>query len=218
MTPLNPSPLANPFSERIYGNFNINKALRGGYFSTIKRGHGRHLRVPNQDIGPFDPNARCQNDLHTPNQDTPDGDGSTAFNGNGFIGNSPFFKCMDGTVIDTRTRKIVEDPNAAFKAAGYWGNPNQKREEEEPQWEQTPSIEQIMRSTESSLVGDATLSQRDIEYWAMARAEAANAMANLNDGQKKLMDFANTMFPPSRFVDESKKTVQSNQTKGQKLL
>ena len=47
----------------------------------------------------------------------------------GFIGNTSFFKVHDGSVLDLKTHKIVLDPNAKFKASGYWSNPNETMEQ-----------------------------------------------------------------------------------------
>ena len=44
MTALNPHPLANPFNTQRFGNFNVNKALYGGYIKTVS--NPKKLTVP----------------------------------------------------------------------------------------------------------------------------------------------------------------------------
>lgn len=205
MTPLNPAPLANPFSERVFGNFNINKACRGGYF---KKGHPRALRVPNQNVGPGDQALDMRRDLHVPMADVPDGDVTASFAGAGFIGMTSMFKCQDGTVIDMKTRRVVTDPNAKSKAQGMWNDITASSAEDMSRdWEATPSVEHVLAGAQNPT---GELTARDVAYWNMAKEEAAKAVASMSDAQKKLMGFADTMFPPTRFVDESKR-VQSGQ-------
>lgn len=64
-----PSPLANPFNQRAYGNFNIGRAERGGYIRRM--GNPAALAVPNQDIpyngSPEWYDMQRRNDLTVPN-------------------------------------------------------------------------------------------------------------------------------------------------------
>jgi hypothetical protein len=44
MTAINPHPLANPYNTCRFGNFNIDRAVYGGYISKTK--HPQQLTVP----------------------------------------------------------------------------------------------------------------------------------------------------------------------------
>lgn len=126
-------PLANPLNKARYqyaGFFKScpNAALpqTGDIFCPIvQSGTGRMTKAA---------------DLHVPNQDIPAG-GVMA--GNGFLGKSPFFRCMDGTVLNMQTRTIVHRPDETetkildySKTSGVWNNkdiftldPNQSKDD-----------------------------------------------------------------------------------------
>lgn len=108
-----PSPLANPFSKRVYGNFNIDRANRGGYINH-QRG-AKSLQVPNQDIPPNgSPEWYAmlkRNRLEVPNQDVPPGDAVGRCACGRFL-NDRLFALSDGTVLDYKTGRVVRTKNA----------------------------------------------------------------------------------------------------------
>ena len=65
MTAVNPHPLANPFNTRRFGNFNVNKALHGGYIKTAV--NPKNLIVP-QSTYSYEDVVNYQKRLTVPNQ------------------------------------------------------------------------------------------------------------------------------------------------------
>ena len=65
MTANNPHPLANPYNTCRFGNFNIDRAVYGGYLSKTK--HPQQLTVP-QSKWSYDDIQNYQKSLTVPNQ------------------------------------------------------------------------------------------------------------------------------------------------------
>lgn len=119
MTFDNHDPLANPLNKARYQYAGLFKSCPNAtlpqsddmFCPIVQSGTGRVTRA---------------SDLHVPNQDIPTG-GVMA--GNGFLGKSPFFRCMDGTVLNMQTRTIVHRPDETetkilnySKTSGDWNN------------------------------------------------------------------------------------------------
>ena len=146
------------------------------------------------------------NRLTVPNQDIPYYDGPIPTRG--FLGNSPMFKLLDGTVIDLKTCKIVYDPNTKWRAQGYWNDPNStaKKPNANNEWGRTESIESMLKNVDNlnGLNSDPNLSPESVKYWKKAQEESQKLEQNLTDEQKDLLDALNSgkMFPLTKLVEE----------------
>ena len=201
MTATNPHPLANPLNRQRYiayemcqqpkviTNANDPSELQVPDSSLTyeqvmdKREEQRSLTVP----------YSAPDDIRTVNQF-------------GFIGSTSFFKLHDGSVLDLKTHKIVLDPNAKFKAVGYWSDPNEITEQMGlGDWGKTESIESIL-SQYDAFGGnyDPNLSPESVNYWNRAREESKKLEQNMTDEQKKLLASLNDeqFFPLSKLKEE----------------
>lgn len=144
-----------------------------------------------------------QKQLTVPHQDDlPDGD---ITGGMGFL-NDSLFRCPDGSVINTHTKKIVYDPNSKFKQNEYWTDPNDTiKRSSDSTWETTPSIESILNNADKFKDGyDPNLSEYDLAYWKKSKDESEKLKLNMSDEQKQLLNAVNhgEFFPLSKLKDE----------------
>lgn len=177
-----------------YTNFSISRAEAGGYFR-ISKGSSR-LTVP--EAKPYDPSLDPRN-LTVPHKDEPAY--GTERIGQGFCGNTSFFRCSDGTIVDFKIGKVVYQPN---KQTGYWRDPSKVvGSRKESEWKSTPTIDQIIASAEqmkNSSPQQFGLSEEDIKYWKIAEEESKKLEQSLTDEQKHLLkDLADgKIFTPSK--------------------
>lgn len=199
MTATNPHPLANPYNTRRYCNFNVNKALNNSYIKFSK--NPNMLSVPQSQYS-YEDIINYQKSLTVPYQDDlPNGDTT---GGMGFLNNS-LFRCADGSIINTNTKKIIHDPNSPYKQNGYWTNPNeQMAHKSDATWEDTPSIASILNNVDKYDNYDPNLSQYDMQYWEHANKESKKLEQTMTHDQKQMMDQLNNgeFFKLSKLVLE----------------
>lgn len=205
-----PTPLANPFSQRVFGNFNINRASRDGY---IRRcADPSRLEVPNQDIPPngseewYAMMRERSAGLEVPNQDIPLGDRAQ---GAGFL-DDRHFRLADGSVIDFRTGRMAAPPGRAKTAitaadAGF---------AEPPRWGPGagPTLDELIRDVDAwkgtAVPGCDRLEPIDPKsaaYWLKAEEEAEKLRSSMTDEQKAALAAFEAHFPKSRLIEEAKK-------------
>lgn len=197
MTGSNLHPLANPFNTMKYTNFSIAKAEANGYVK-ISRDPSK-LTVPDTTID-FNQIQQMQKQLTVPHKnEVPYGSESMA--SAGFCRDTSLFKCMDGTVLDVKSGKIVYSPN---KSKTFYGNPNQYINQcTTPEWERTPTIDELLAKVDSyakTQSSSYTLSKEDIQYWKIAEEESKKLEQSMTDEQKQLLkDLADgKIFTPSK--------------------
>src|SRR5574344_1698546 len=94
-----------------------------------------------------------------------------------------YFRCADGTVIDTKSRKIVQAASAQkdldFRNDSTWND----RE---------------INSLPSSMA-NPSLSKKDVEYWKAAEDGTKSMLSGMSDAQKKMLaDLEAGKFFPTR--------------------
>lgn len=156
--------------------------------------------------------ASKHSQLEVPNSDIPYFNGPIPMHcqlpANGFIGESPLFKLLDGSIVDLKMHKVVYDPSKNWKENGYWDDPNKevKRQNDSDEWKQDVTIEQMVASVCKPNAGsyDPNLSPESVEYWKRANEESKKLEQNLTNEQKKLLDdlHSGKIFPLSRLEDE----------------
>lgn len=201
MTARTPYPEANPFNERRFGNYNINKAARGFYISHTGK-DAKNLQVPNQDQPMYGSSEWAalhdgQKGLAVPDT-APDAmlGGSTA--SAGFIPGRPdLFIMHDGAVISFKTGRIVRPPapkpdiiNPVLPGQGEWGA--------------TPTIEQLMSGTGvlDAAARDPNIDEYSRKYWEIAVREARKLENSMTQEQKLHLQAFEAHFPVSRLVDD----------------
>lgn len=197
MTTTNPHPLANPFNQRKYQNYNFGRHLDKVISIPTDP---RNLTVPEPSFG--NPSSSLQVPESQPYY------GAPSAGTNGFIGDSSLFQLADGSVIDTKTKKIVHDPNKKFKDQGYWNDPNAETSNNliDDEWRQEKSIGQMMSELDAIGPGyDPNTTPESSRYWKMAEEESKKLEQNLTDEQKNLLDELNSgkMFPLAKLIDEN---------------
>ena len=221
MTATNPHPLANPLNQSRFRNYMYGQKLADAKPFLKVSSNPNELTVP--DARPFgtiwtDGNstsfeyASKPSQLEVPNSDIPYFNGPIPMHGqlptNGFIGESPLFKLLDGSIVDLKMHKVVYDPSKNWKANGYWSNPNEevKRQNDSDEWKQDVTIEQMVAGVYKPNAGsyDPNLSPESVEYWKRANEESKKLEQNLTNEQKKLLDdlHSGKIFPLSRLEDE----------------
>ena len=201
MTVTNPHPLANPLNQGRFSNFSYGQSSVNKQF--VRVASPKDLTVP--EAKPYDPNATSH--LEVPNSDIPYYNGPVP--ASGFLGDSSMLKLVDGTVLDLKACKIVYDPNAKWKAKGYWNDPcgTLEKPNGEKEWGATETIESMLANVgkPTSMDNDPNLSPESIRYWKKAAEESKKLEQSLTDEQKSLLaDLqAGKMFPLTKLVEES---------------
>lgn len=208
----NPHPLANPFNQRVHGNFHVGAACAGKYLS---RTHDGNLAVPNQDI-PYNGSPewyemRDRSRLTVPNQDIPAGDQTGGPGHAGFI-NDRLFRLPDGTVMDYRTGRVFARSGAsAPRVIG----PADIGLDGGTRWDGGgPSLEELVNNTDryvNTALPDGGFIERmdpkSAAYWLKAEEEAEKLKNGMSDAQKALIAAFEAHFPKSRLIEESRKAV-----------
>lgn len=200
MTATNPHPLANPFNRQRYAAYETSQPKK--FFTRCN--DPSKLEVPESSMS-FSQIADTQNSLTVP-YSAPDDIGCSSTAAFGFIGSTSLFRLHDGSVIDLKTHKIVHDPNAKFKAAGCWNDPNAVvLQDTGSEWGKTETITSLLNAKESAgECYDPNLDPKSIAYWQRAREESAKLKQNMTDEQKQLLDALSNeqFFPLSRLEEE----------------
>ena len=197
MTATNPHPLANPLNQRRYASYEM------GHDKNIVShcSDSSKLQVPDSTMSYEQIQAvqQAQRNLTVPYSAADD---ICTAQSSGFIGRSSLFRLYDGSILDLKTHKIVLDPNAKFKDAGYWNDPSQVIEKRNlGEWGKTDSIASILAQYDANDGHyDPNLSPESIKYWRKAQEESKKLEQNMTDEQKKLLDALNEeqFFPLSR--------------------
>lgn len=132
MTARTPYPEANPFNERRFGNYNVNKAASGFYISHTGK-EAKNLQVPNQDQPMYGSSEWMALHDRQSGLTVPDTAPDAMFGGSvasaGFVPGRPdLFVMHDGAVISFKTGRIIRPPTAkpdvispTLPGQGEWG-------------------------------------------------------------------------------------------------
>ena len=200
MTATNPHPLANPFNRQRYAAYETSQPKK--FLAKCNDPSKLELPEPRMSFGQV---ADAQNSLTVP-YSASDDIGCSSTGAFGFIGTTSLFRLHDGSVVDLKTHKVVLDPNAKFKAAGCWNDPNAVVSRDiRGEWGKTETIESLLNAKESAgECYDPNLDPKSAAYWQKAREESAKLTQNMTDEQKKLLSALETeqFFPLSRLEEE----------------
>lgn len=212
-----PHPLANPFNTRLGpSNYSLNpcrNADAARQFHKVSRDL-RSLQVPNQEPT-YDQVQRAEQaqlqrkSLQVPNQDIPLGDNLSR---QGFLKrNSSLFRCLDGTILDFKTGKVIHSPYDS--SSEYWGNPNAtvSKESSIGTWSDEETIDNLIANIDQ-YYGRATpassgmqVDSKSAKYWLQAEEEAEKMQAEMSDEQKQMLADFEKHFPKSKLIEEAKK-------------
>lgn len=194
MTVTNPNPIANPFNQHRW-------YAQRQYLSKIN--DPSSLKVPQPRS--YEEIIASQQQLTVPNQDIPYNNSPVPALA---IQHPSWFICGDGTILDTKTGKTIHDPNAKFKAKGYWNDPNYSIQRTEQVWGETESIESLLSRCEdpNNTYHDPNLSPESIMYWKKANEESLKLQQNMSPKQQELMHQLQSeqFFPMTKLVEENK--------------
>ena len=217
-----PHPLANPFNTRLGpSNYSLNPCKNADatrQFHTAG-GNPRNLQVPNQEptydqVQSAEQAQLQRKSLQVPNQDIPLGDN---LGRRGFLKkNSSLFRCLDGTVLDFKTGKVIHSPNDP--SLEYWGNPDAtvSKESSIGTWNDEETVDSLIANIDQ-YYGRATpgsngmqVDSKSAKYWLQAEEEAEKLQTEMSDEQKKMLADFEKHFPRSKLVEESKKAQDGN--------
>ena len=217
-----PHPLANPFNTRLGpSNYSLNPYRNVDAARRVHKASSdpRNLQVPNQEPT-YDQVQRAEQaqlqrkSLQVPNQDIPPGDN---LGRQGFLRkNLSLFRCLDGTILDFKTGKVVHSPNDP--SSEYWGNPDAtvSKESSIGTWNDEETIDNLIANIDQ-YYGKATpastgmqVDPKSAKYWLQAEEEAEKLQAEMSDEQKRLLTNFEKHFPKSKLVEEAKKAQDGN--------
>lgn len=215
-----PHPLANPFNTRLGpANYSLNQLKGVQQHAGVNKSS---LEVPNQDVPMFGTpeweqryGQANQQELTVPNQDIPAG---PVAGEHGFLPGTSFFKCLDGTVIDFKTGKILRKQNHIDNAC--WGDPDKvirppqdiERCHSSDKHELDSIVDAVAHGKMPNFVNDGDddmIDPASAEYWLRAQEESEKMMASMTDEQKKMIADFEKHFPKSRLIEECKKMSKS---------
>lgn len=212
-----PHPLANPFNIRLgSSNYSLNSCRNAEAARLFHKANEdpKELVVPNQEPT-YDQVQRAQQaelqrkSLQVPNQDIPLGDNLSR---QGFLRkNSSLFRCLDGTVLDFKTGKVVHSPNDP--GSEYWGNPDATMStgSEIGTWKDEETVDNLIANIDwyygraAPASNSMQVDSKSAKYWLQAEEAAEKLQAEMSDEQKKLLADFEWHFPKSKLVEEAKK-------------
>ena len=200
MTADNIYPEANSFNTRRFGNFNINKAVQGGYISYTGK-NAKYLQVPNQDQPMYGTPEYDKKYAKLRELTVPDTAPDTSLNGSimssGFIPGRPdLFIMHDGSIISFKTGKIIK--KSLNKSNIIQNIPGQS------EWDNTPSIEQLMQNMNNNqqFDYDPNIDAYSRQYWQKAVEETKKLESTLTQEQKDSLKAFEAHFPKTKFINE----------------
>ena len=201
MTATNPHPLANPLNSYKYAAYE----MRCSSSVVSHCDDPSKLQVPDSSVSYEQAQAMAQarQNLTVPCS-APDDlcTGSSA----GFIGQTSLFRLHDGSVLDLKAHKVVFDPNAKFKAAGCWNDPNDSIERSiTGEWGKAEPIALLLAQYDACNGNyDPNISPESANYWRRAKEESKKLEQSMTDEQQELLKSLETeqFFPMTRLEEE----------------
>lgn len=157
--------------------------------------------------------------MTVPNQDVPAG---PVAGEHGFLPGTSFFKCLDGTVIDFKTGKILHKQRCSDSA--YWGDPDKVMTPPQDigkchsanRHELDDIVDAVAHGEMPNFANDVDgdmIDPASAEYWLRAQEESEKMMSSMTDEQKQMIADFEKHFPKSKLIEECKKKKMSKSLK-----